>query len=276
VKKSTKKKKRIQQYSIENQLPNLKGLNRKDKLVLFLGAGVSVSCGLPDWSALLSSLRGVIGPSGMYANADYVANFARDTFGKRFNSTVADCLYQDGVHISESALAIANSGVKSIVCFNFDDVMEETYQSVCVRHNVVLNGEKFNLNNDSVTIFHPHGYLGRFDSMDEQISSKIILSKTDYETLYQDHYCLTNLIQLSMLLTKTVLFVGMSMTDPNTRRLLRKAREVGVKNWHYALMKVESETDVKNKTKRLRSIGVDPVWYKEHCDIPRIIQSISK
>lgn len=235
-----------------------------------------MSCGLPDWGALLTSLREVTDTRGAhYADDDDVPNMARVVFAENFNSVVADCLYRDGLEISESAIAIAKSGVRSMVCFNFDDVMEETYQSECIQHRVVLNGDKFNLNNDHVTIFHPHGYLSRFDSKEEQQKSEIILSKSDYEGLYQQHYCLTNLIQLSMLMTETVLFVGMSMTDPNIIRLLKKAREVGVWNWHYALMKMENEECVVSQTRRLRAIGVDPVWYKAYCDIPRIIQRLS-
>lgn len=277
MKKSKKAVRKLQPYSIEKQIPHLKGLNRKDKLSIFLGAGISVSCGLPDWSSLLDSLREMIEIQGFsHDYEDDIANVARAAFGDRFNSVVADCLYKFGVNISDSALAIANSGIKSIVCFNFDDILEEIFQSECIPHGVTLNGDKFNLNNEHVTIFHPHGYLGRFDSIDEQCSSKIILSKSDYEKLYEDHYCLTNLIQLSMLMTKTVLFVGMSMTDKNILRLLKTARAAGVWGWHYALMKKGSHENSIRETKRLREIGVDPVWYKEHSDIPRIIRSFSK
>ena len=244
---------------------------------MFVGAGISASCGLPDWSELLDSLKDAADAEGeRYIDTGDITNVARAIFGDRFNSIVADCLYRRGLEISQSALAIANSGVKCIVCFNFDDIFEEIFQAECIRHRVVLNGENFNLNNDHVTMFHPHGYLGRFDSKEEQGISQIILSLSDYENLYQDHYCLTNLIQLSMLMTKTVIFVGMSMTDPNIIRLLRKAREVGVRNWHYALMRFETKDCTEKQTKRLRELGVDPVWYKEHSDVPRIIQQISK
>lgn len=269
--------KKVQPYSIEEQIPILKGLNRKDKLSIFLGAGISVSCGLPDWSSLLDTLKSLIVSNGEHLDQhDDIANIARKLFGDRFNTVIADCLYGHGLQVSESALAVAHSGVKSIVCFNFDDILEEIFKAECIEHSIVLNGEKFNLNNDHTTIFHPHGYLGRFDSKTEQKLSEIILSESDYKSLYHDHYCLTNLIQLSMLMTKTVIFVGMSMTDPNTIRLLKEARKIGVWNWHYALIKEVNHEDLISETQRLRSIGVDPVWYKEHSDIPKILKQISK
>lgn len=276
MKKKVKIKK-IQPYSIEKQISFLFSLNRKDKLSIFLGAGISVGCGLPDWNSLLSSLRILLNIHGIkISDSDDIANLARDNFCSNFNSKVASCLYENSLEISESALSVAKSGVRSIVCFNFDDILEEIFQTESIPHTVVLNGEKFNLNKEHTTIFHPHGYLGRFDSDLEQQESNIVLSKSDYAHLYNNHYCLTNLIQLSMLMTRTVLFVGMSMTDPNTIRLLEKTREIGVWNWHYALMIVESEEQTISETKRLRRIGVDPVWYKDHSDIPRIMKNISK
>lgn len=268
--------KKFQPYSIEKQVPYLKGLNRKDRLSIFLGAGISVSCGLPDWDNLLNILKSVIESNGvsLCQNED-IADVARELLDDRFNAVIADCLYGYGLHVSESALAVAHSGVKSIVCFNFDDVLEEIFQTESIKHNIVLNGAKFNLNNDYTTIFHPHGYLGRFDSESEQKAAKIILSKSDYDDLYLEHYCLTNLIQLSMLMTKTVLFIGMSMTDPNIIRLLKEARNIGVWNWHYALMKSVSDEYTLIETQRLRSIGVDPIWYKEYSDIPVILKQLS-
>jgi len=277
MKKKKQKTKRLQPFSIERQIPWLEEFNRRDQLSIFVGAGISASCGLPDWDALKNKLKLEVESQGVVVPPnDDAANIARRVFGSKFNAVVADCLYREGLSISKSALAIANSGVRSIVCFNFDDVLEEIYQSECIKHSVVLSGERFNLNNDHVTIFHPHGYLGRFDSEDEYAVGNVVLSKSDYENLYEDHYCLTNLIQLSMLLTKTVLFVGMSMTDPNTLRLLRKSREVGVRGWHYALMVSGSREEKEAQTKRLRRMGVDPVWYRAHSEIPKLIDSISK
>lgn len=275
-KNNKNKEKKAQPYSIEKQVPHLKGLNRKDRLSIFLGAGISVSCGLPDWDSLLNTLKSVIENKGVHLyEGDDIANAARALLGNRFNIVIADCLYGHGLKVSKSALAVAHSGVKSIVCFNFDDILEETFQAECIKHSVVLNGAKFNLNNEHTTIFHPHGYLGRFDSEKKRKASKIVLSESDYTALYLEHYCLTNLIQLSMLMTKTVLFVGMSMTDPNIIRLLKEAKNIGVRNWHYALVKKGSQEYLVSETARLRNIGVDPVWYEAYSDIPRILKQIS-
>ena len=70
MKKKNKKNKlkKVQPYSIEKQIPFIKRLNSKDKLSIFLGAGVSVSCGLPDWGALLGRLEVAINNYGVEVN----------------------------------------------------------------------------------------------------------------------------------------------------------------------------------------------------------------
>ncbi len=277
-KKSKKNNKNYLPYPTRVQLSRLRKLNRKDKLSIFLGAGISTSCGLPDLASLNRLLETEIYEHGVHPKKDVnIANQARKLFGKNFNSVVADCLYyKHGVEISDSAISIARSGVKSIVCFNFDEILEEIYRTDGIEHRVVLNGETFNLTNERTVIFHPHGFLRMYDTELNRQRSNLILSKSDYDNLYNDHYCLTNLIQLSMLMTRTVLFVGMSMTDTNTTRLLEEAKKVGVMHWHYSLLKVVDQEDKEIVTNRLRRFGVDPVWYKEHSDIPRIMKKISK
>jgi len=276
VKNKQYKKRKYQPFSISEQVPYLLKLNKKEKLALFLGAGISSSCGLPDWSTLLECLKIRLEKKGhLLTENDDIANQARSTFGEKFNSIVADCLYFNGVNLSPSIVAIAKSGINKIACFNFDDLLEEVLSAECVKHKIILNGERFNINEKGITVFHPHGYLGRFDSEDEYSKSRIVLSNSDYESLYENHYCLTNLIQLSMLINYSVLFVGMSLTDPNTLRLLRKAREVGVNHWHYALFKSKDNESQRTKTRKLRNIGVDPIWFSHYTDIPKIFSRLT-
>lgn len=270
-----KKQRRNQPFSIKEQLPFLRSLNKREKLSLFLGAGISASCGLPDWKTLLDCLKSKLIQEGYFiSDSDDVADCARKAFKEKFNSVVADCIYSNGVNLSASIKAIAQSGINKIACFNFDDLLEEVLATECIEHRITLNGERFNLNKRGVTVFHPHGFLGRYDTDKEYTESEIVLSQSDYNSLYKDHYCLTNIIQLSFLINSSVLFIGMSLTDPNTLRLLKKTRELGVNHWHYALFKCKNEESQRNRTRELRNIGVDPIWFKDYTDIPKVLKRI--
>ena len=115
--------------------------------------------------------------------------------------------------------------------------------------------------------------LGRYDSPEDQQKSKIVLSESDYNFLYNDHYCLTNLIQPSILINHTGIFTGMSLTDPNTLRLMRVARKLGVRHWHYVFLR-KPEENIEEKAKHFRKLGVDPVWFENFSDLPKLLRNI--
>jgi hypothetical protein len=274
VPKSKSAKKRDLRFSLQQQMPRLRAMNARGQLALFVGAGISFGCGLPDWKELLRCLkRRLVDVAASDSPGNDVAELARQAFGVDFNKEVAGCLYRNGVTISPAVEAIVKSEIKRIVCFNFDDILEETFSAETMEHKVVLNGEKFNIHYPDAIIFHPHGYLDRSATEDEYRQSEIVLSESDYQSLYNRHYCVTNLIQLSILINFSVLFVGMSLTDPNTNRLLSSCREVGVRHWHYALLRVRKE-DQKVKAKDLMKMGVIPIWIDQYSDIPGVLRRI--
>lgn len=89
-------------------------------------------------------------------------------------------------------------------------------------------------------ISHIHGHLGREHSRDEWI----VLTEHEYHTEYLNPYSWSNIQQLSAFRDTTCLFVGLSMSDPNLRRLLDAARSVGSAKRHYAIMCRTSVEDV--------------------------------
>ncbi len=269
------KRKKFPPYSLQEQVDHLRSLNRRGRLALFVGAGVSVGCGLPDWDGLLRALARRANLDLSTVKLDQVADTARQHLGEDFNEAVADCLYQNDVVISETMRAIVKSGVRRFATFNFDDLLEEALHMESVEHKVVLNGESFNNNYPGCLIFHPHGILERFMSTDEHRSCSIILSDSDYRALYDDPYCLTNLIQLSLLINFSILFVGMSLADPNTKRLLETAHGLGVRHWHYAILRKPGDAELlQKKTRRFRRLGIDPVWIKDFSAIPRVFRDL--
>ena len=46
-----------QKFSYDEQIRYLRALNKRGQLAAFIGAGVSVSCGLPDWDSLRKSIE---------------------------------------------------------------------------------------------------------------------------------------------------------------------------------------------------------------------------
>jgi NAD-dependent SIR2 family protein deacetylase len=267
-------------------------LNQEGALALFMGAGISVGCGLPTWQNLLLHVAEkmwksdpLLGDLISKENQILIARYARKKNKKNFNAIVSDCLYNNDIQISKDLLAIAGSGIKKICNFNFDDLLEEAFLTEGIEADVILESELYDPLSDKVTVFHPHGFIDRTATKDELINVNLVLSEDDYNSLYSNPYSWANILQISLLTNYSVVFVGMSLTDPNIRRLLDVVRSNGFANQHFVILKdpakgvpKEQKTHFKKVKKMkeldLKNFRVTPWWVSDYSDIGRIFKRI--
>jgi len=226
------------------QFRHLKRLNQQGRLALFVGAGVSHGCGLPGWDALVRTLAVAAYQGGRSSVRDVMTNFNTAVQGRvlkarlkdRFNEAVADALYASRYEISPALNAIVRAGARQICTYNFDDLIEEALAIHGLPFQSLTPGDTLNANVAGTTVFHPHGFLTASMSADECANTQIVLSEEDYHGLYANPYSWANLIQLSLLLSHTCLFVGASLTDPSIRRLLDTCVALPIGHLHYAIL----------------------------------------
>lgn len=284
-------------------IDQVKQLYQAGHICLFVGAGLSASCGLPDWKKLSDRIIAETWPNTVtydYERPVIRANLsggspldamrmARRELKDGFNSMVAKCLYADAIQLSSLARAIPNlSKINRVCCFNFDDVLERAYTDAGRRHHTLVNGSQIPSFSEDVLIYHPHGFLPHQLSNINLSSSPIILSEDDYHDMYAQPYSWANLIQIGLLQHYCALFVGCSLIDPSMRRLLDVSRKLGVAHSHFALLKDPTyQPNVKGwdlfafppqkkmLEKSLEDRGVIPLWFNEYADIANILLSIS-
>ncbi len=286
----------------------LKALHRDGRLCLFVGAGISKSCGLPDWQTLSARVIEEAWPvadqgdifrklelstRSMDSPLDAM-RMARRKLGQQFNSVVSKCLYADAGNLSSNVEAIVSlQNVRRICCTNFDDCLEEGYVASRTRFRTLVRGDDLPLNDDNVLIFHPHGFLPRTPCKGDYSKDRIVPSEDDYHELYASPYSWPNLIQLNLFMSFNVLFVGCSLRDPNLRRLLDISRQVRTPS-HFAIMKEpadEGEASANQQqrprwwkelmsfrkhieTENLQDRGITTIWYEDHSDISKILREI--
>lgn len=270
-----------------------KELNADGRLALFVGAGVSMGCGLPGWSELVSRVvvatwkeQPDLATLLLRDKNILAARYARQKAGAKFNQIVHDALYRDDVKLSRCVWAIARCGVRQVCTFNFDDLLVEALLTDAADCVIATPDERFQVTHEGITVYHPHGILPRLYRNGELDSAKIVFSEDDYHNLYSDPYSWANIAQLSLLTSRSVLFVGLSMQDPNLRRLIDIARTRGFKNQHFAVFRDPTAhcapTDL-DEYKRLRklleidmkSLGVTAWFVDSHEKIAEIIESIA-
>jgi hypothetical protein len=204
----------------------------------------------------------------------------------RFNKAVADALYASTYELSPALTAIVSAGARRICTYNFDDLIEEALAIQGIPFRSLTPGDPVDAEFTGTTVFHPHGFLTASMSAEECANTQIVLSEEDYHNLYGNPYSWANLIQLSLLLAHTCVFIGVSLTDPSIRRLLDTCLALPIAHVHYAIMLSpvaglegvarEAGHDLQlARNAELRSLGVQPIWITSFDEIERIVGRIS-
>ena len=224
------------------------------RVSIFLGAGVSQDAGLSGWDDLLNdiinqlrSLR-AMSVNDMVAIKDdggdsllLKARYMKHLCGERDISLVdllRNALYC--MNIKESSLidslvsVIKTGKITGVITYNYDDLLERKLDvnkvsySVLDRHSRPEPGY--------LPIFHVHGFISQ--EKDNAFDKNVVLAEDEYHSLYNDVFHWANIEQLHALAQTTCFFIGLSMKDPNLRRLLDVANERGSQTpAHYAFLR---------------------------------------
>jgi hypothetical protein len=314
----------------ERLVESLNEALNKDDLVLLLGAGVSASAGLPDWSSLLSQLlvslisknlpsdlevsveaKLALAESLQQLNSSPLleARYVNSGIGEQFEDEISKILYRDIKNETTSELIKAIGelcipprgalGVRAIVNYNFDDLIERQLARLSLRHRPIYRDVDIP-KKEELGVFHVHGFLPKETKSYEGISeSLLVFSEKNYHTVMQDPYFWSNLIQLNFFRENTCLLIGLSGTDPNLRRLLEIAKRKTKIAKHYILLKrtpneffistfkrdnlayddklIDTINEIHHNLheKSFDELGLNVIWYNEHSQIPAILNSLN-
>lgn len=312
---------------------------------LFLGAGVSSSAGMPDWSTLLNSLfvsyltkefdsdsnitdddikqivsrlNEIDEPSSLMAARYLRKGLSKELAEvKEFTKIITDNLYNlrnsDRDIGSVLIVSIANlcmprrtgAKVRSVITYNFDDLIERQLKKKSIQHHSVYTDNEA-YDPDELPIYHVHGFLPEDTKEYEGLEkSTLVFSEEGYHQIYAEAYHWSNLVQLTHLKENNCLMVGLSMTDPNLRRLLDISARNMDRPRHYTFMrrmtletfaytkhgKEEKGDQLIKNTKGaeqflnrhhklneeiMKELGVSIIWFNDFDEIPRILIKINE
>ncbi|MCF5201033.1 molecular chaperone Tir [Pseudomonas syringae] len=292
-----------------SQIANLGTALKAGRLTLVCGAGVSVGAGVPVWNELLLTLlKSMIerlskdhslnlGSNAAEefnqrhgASSLILGKYLKNNLGNDFGKQVRDALYGKKPTTCELIDAIVDVSrpqrdgkpLDSIITFNFDALIEENLAVANIQNRAIYT-EAIKHDPNELPIYHVHGYLPRAGKIPS--GNDIVFSEDAYHGQFIDPFSWSNLMQLNKLTQNTCLFVGISLTDPNMRRLLDVAwrknpdKSVG----HYIIKKLPrfgSADDVLDDLACLleeqdaNALGINVIWVDSYDRIPKIIRSL--
>ncbi len=319
----------------------LKKYYKKEQLVFILGAGVSMSFRLPSWDTLLQKLMVTIiakekntssvlskiftklfNPSPLIAGRYLQKHF--ESNDSVFESEVRKVLYEEIVRTTSSPLmdeivrfCIApgkSPNLNSIITYNFDDILEQSIlKSSLDLPFKSIYGQGIDVDAGELPIYHVHGYLPQNGNLSE--ANQITFGESIYHKQYTNIYSWNNIVQINKFRDYNCLFIGTSITDPNTRRLLDIANQQRTekKGSHFifklrykkqevikaieilltqnkelmdekslANLKLEDTATILIETiesfeeNDMKSFGIKTIWIDTYAEIPEIMKEIRK
>ena len=271
----------------------------------FLGAGVSMDEGLPDWKELLRRL--FFEASGktlenqgldtlLEANdhssiimGRYICRLFHDNDNALceavhkilYTGRIPGKIQSDTIKMICEMVKRHRNTVKSIITYNYDDLIEQQLANIDIPAASIYD------THDPVNrfpVYHVHGIIDQ----SKTYIPRIVLSEDSYHEQYRRSFMWSNVEQLHALQNHNCFFIGLSMTDPNLRRLLDFARSEA-NNKHqrdiHCFAFLRKDNVLKNVTfdcKRfleeqanmLADLGVKVIWYNEHKEVPKLLEKI--
>lgn len=292
-----------QKNNLDEKIKLLKKALINNQLTLVCGAGISIDSCIPTWNELLVNIindtySNESNPNKVSAKSllslmpqsnlilwKYLKLILRDDF----NKTVQKHLYLNYNHkknIKESNIIKSivelsrpkrnRKQLESIITFNFDDLIERALSTHNIEYTSIWKeGQACEV--DTLPIFHVHGFLPNEKDIDEH---NLVFSEDSYHSQFIDPYSWSNLIQLNTFFTNVCLFIGLSLSDPNLRRLLDISWRRNHKCKHYIIVK---KTLSQNKADEIvtmlfeqdaNSLGLNVIWCSDFSEIPSILLKI--
>jgi hypothetical protein len=200
-------------------LDQLRAAYRRDEVILFVGAGVSLSIGVPPWSALIEHMTCELGldPAAFRDNASYLT--LSEYFRLRKRSLAPLCCWLDrewhgdGIRVDGSRVheLIANGRFRIIYTTNYDRWLERAFEHHgCEYVKIVGVADLVRIRREVTQIVKFHG--------DVDSEESIVLDESSYFRRLDFESPLDIKLRADAL-GRSVLFIGYSLADINIRYL---------------------------------------------------------
>jgi|GEM_PF-456700 hypothetical protein len=299
--------------------------------VLFLGAGISISANMPSWKDLLKGLMGEVkqlktstleafkelsshvleecGDSNLIMGRYLQTAISLYNNKAVFSELIQKYLYNENNTsplLMNLARIVQHKKVNEVITYNFDDLLEQNLVKLNLKDSVdftAISKDAEIKGHNTLPIYHVHGIIPKEGPVDT-----VVFSEEEYHKRYSTAYHWSNVEQLHALTRTHCFFVGLSMTDPNLRRLLDTAKEMNNSNGinHYAFLQRKNlenycVSDVNNTCKYVHvsgslidkdkqkeiydlnysvidsifmDLGVNVIWYEDHNELPRLVAEV--
>lgn len=308
--KYTKSKKAVTDellYHLSNDLKNVDVNSSAESFILWLlrlfshklhtdlviGAGINEEYGANNWNSLLDALNNdfykgdykfakdikhyvgkelftssmVLKTSGFDAYKSLNRELYLYKVNKEFSNP--DCtLYKLTTFITK------HKGT-SVITYNYDTNLEYILNKRGIKYTTIYDDNSFVNTDSEVDIYHVHGLLPYDRYNERKFTDSLIFNESEYYFLYNNPYSWNIAKQLHDFKFNTCIFIGISLTDPDMKRLLELANNY--LKFNFIFVKKEegySETVYRDITSYFFTFDLIAIWIDEYSDIGKYLEKM--
>ena len=253
---------------------------------VFVGAGVSMAAGYPSWSSLLREIGEELGirSSDIHDLAALAQWHILESGGATGVRNVIKAEIGKPLPIPETLKILARLPARHIWTTNYDRLIERAYKEID-RPLDVVSGDKdlaLRATAGAARLYKMHGSIDRLDD--------IVISTEDYELYRSRRGAFLPLLQ-AHLSSMSLLFVGLSLTDPNIRHVLSLIKESfrDAPPEHFAIVRPPKREDCQSEeefaaraaqhrlwTKDLKRYGLVAVEIDDYDEVPELLRQVER
>lgn len=262
-------------------------------LDLVMGAGINCDYGARDWKSLINALNLEYCCQDQKAIDEIKHYVGRELFVScKFLNTAGFDIYRSlnrelyefeeakSFNDSESTLYSCVDFIEkhpgtSVITYNYDTNLEYLLKKRNLKYVTVYDDNCFVATDVMTDIYHVHGLLPYAKYNEHKFTDSLIFNESEYYYLYNNPYSWNISKQIHDFKFNACIFIGISLTDPNMKRLLELARNYLKFNFIF----IKKEADFSEKTYRdvtnyMFNYDLITIWIDEYAEIRKWLEQI--
>lgn len=244
-------------YFFETSIRKIKEASENNKLVVFVGAGVSANSGIPTWNELIKEMAKDLGGFDVDESPDLYMKIPQYYFNERGEKEYFEKLNEVFLKKKYKSNPIHKEIFKlkptHIITTNYDTLLEEAAIEEgqffhTVKHDLDLPYDNFNK-----TIIKMHGDFE---------NRNIVLKEDDYLN-YSSNFTLIESYIKSLIATNTVLFIGYSVNDSNFNLIFQWVKNILRNHFQPAYLIESSKKYSRMEHSYYKNRGINILYYDE-------------
>lgn len=210
----------VDKFFVETSIKKIKEASKNNKLVVFVGAGVSANSGVPTWGELVKEMAKDLGEFNLEKSQDLYLKIPQYYFNERGEKEYFEKLNEFFLNQNYKTNALHKEILKleptHFITTNYDTLLEEAAIEAGSFYHTVKQDYDLPYNNLNKTIIKMHG---------DFTNRNIVLKEDDYLSYSANFTLIENYIK-SLIATNTVVFIGYSVNDPNFNLIFQWVKSI--------------------------------------------------